>query len=92
MSLPALFLESQGRFTIKSNDSWFGVDDQIVAWNPENRDLDPKVVGKNLHLETLLKAIGVRAGSRGKEELGEIILLSDLGFVAKGEEARNGTF
>jgi hypothetical protein len=35
-------------------------DAHIEAWNPENRDMDPKAVGKNLHLEALCKRLGVK--------------------------------
>jgi hypothetical protein len=33
-------------------------DENIEAWNPENRKLDPKKIGKNMHLEALRKRIG----------------------------------
>jgi len=32
-------------------------DANIEAWNPENREMDSKVVGKNLHLDALRKRI-----------------------------------
>ncbi|EDQ92630.1 uncharacterized protein MONBRDRAFT_5334 [Monosiga brevicollis MX1] len=35
-------------------------DEQIIAWNPENRSMNPKVVGKNLHLEELRKVLGLK--------------------------------
>ena len=37
------------------------VDAQIIAWNPENRSLDPKVVGKNMHLQELADVLKVRS-------------------------------
>eukprot|EP00730_Choanoeca_flexa_P003790 TRINITY_DN11501_c0_g2_i1.p1 TRINITY_DN11501_c0_g2~~TRINITY_DN11501_c0_g2_i1.p1 ORF type:complete len:207 (+),score=38.56 TRINITY_DN11501_c0_g2_i1:659-1279(+) len=35
-------------------------DNQIIAWNPENRDLQPKVVGKNMHLQELADVLKLK--------------------------------
>jgi len=38
------------------------VDENIEAWNPENRDMDAKVVGKNIHLNNLRERFSVSRG------------------------------
>eukprot|EP00050_Salpingoeca_kvevrii_P010492 m.8691 g.8691 ORF g.8691 m.8691 type:complete len:209 (+) comp2889_c0_seq1:370-996(+) len=42
---------------LAGDSSRFIPDVQIEAWNPENRDMDMKVVGKDLHLDALRKRI-----------------------------------
>eukprot|EP01147_Barroeca_monosierra_P001979 gene1979-5059_t len=35
-------------------------DNQIQAWNPENQSMDPRKVGKNIHLENLRKCLHLK--------------------------------
>lgn len=60
-------------------------DNQIQAWNPENQSMDPRKVGKNIHLENLRKCLHVcfhlckylfvRSLLGGKKNVFELLLL-----------------
>eukprot|EP00048_Salpingoeca_helianthica_P016750 m.234037 g.234037 ORF g.234037 m.234037 type:complete len:211 (+) comp19392_c0_seq1:99-731(+) len=56
---------------LEGNSQTFIPDDHIEAWNPENRRMDPKKVGKNKHIEALVKRIA--PGIRKKE----VVLFDD---------------